>query len=414
MDMQDDPRVTGSGATPPGEPADSAAAAENPAGGAIATPGDAELSAYCAQRYDAAQLAPGTAFPLPDEPFVAVWQEWARQAEERGAFSVLREQLPQLRFPVRQGISQEAGYRAATLRGTPPEEIPEATGLELERPESLELTLHASPAGRIPLIVVRHRPDFAAVLRALARRNEPTPVPDSQGALMVAGYNNWPRLHALRRAWEARPAAEREAPATATWGEEMKRLQARPELYQDRFILLSDGPYSAVPARDLGLAEDAWRAISLALRRDHECAHYLTRRLFGSMRNNLLDELVADYAGMAAAAGRFRADWLRRFFGLESGPGADYRPGGRLDLYRGDPPLPDPAFEQLQALAGAAAAEIERFDTRLRETGPAGEESARDRALVLLALATLRVDEIAAPGGAERLAHQLAELRERI
>jgi hypothetical protein len=390
-----------------------------PPGGTLAE--DAELQAYCAAGYAPEALARGTVFPLPDEAFVPVWEEWARQSAERGAFAVLSEQLPQLRFPVRQGISQEPGYRAATLRGVPPEEIPEATGLELERPESLELAVHASPAGRIPLLVVRHRPDFATVLRALARRNEPAPVPDSQGALMVAGYNSWPRLHALRRAWEARPPLqplqtnERE---TATWGEELKRLQATPELYQDRFILLSDGPYSAVPARDLGLGEEAWREASLALRRDHECAHYLTRRLFGAMRNHLLDELVADYAGMTGATGRYRADWQRRFLGLGSGPrGEGYRPGGRLDLYRGDPPLSDGAFEKLQALARAAAAEIERFDAGLRRSGPvspAGEESDRDRALVLLALATLRVDEIAAPGGAERLAERLAELRERI
>lgn len=390
MDLQGDP--------PGGDPAE-----------------DPELQAYCAARYAPEALARGTAFPLPDEPFVAVWEEWARQSAARGAFAVLSEQLPQLRFPVRPGMSQEPGYRAAALRGAPPGEIPEATGLELERPESLELAIHASPAGRIPLIVVRHRPDFATVLRALARRNEPAPVPDAQGALMVAGYNSWPRLHALRRAWEVKPEAERE---TASWGEEMKRLQATPELYQDRFILLSDGPYSAVPARDLGLGEQAWRETSLALRRDHECAHYLTRRLFGAMRNHLLDELVADYAGMTGAAGRYRADWQRRFFGLETGPqGEGYRPGGRLDLYRGDPPLSDGAFERLQALAGAAAAEIERFDAGLRRggpTSPAEEGSARDRALVLLALATLRVDEIAAPGGAERLAQQLAELRERI
>ncbi|HYH45334.1 MAG TPA: hypothetical protein VEG34_06565 [Thermoanaerobaculia bacterium] len=399
MDMQGDP--------PGGDPAE-----------------DPELQAYCAVRYAPEALARGTAFPLPDEAFVPVWEEWARQSAGRGAFAVLSEQLPQLRFPVRSGISQEPGYRAATLRGVPPGEIPEATGLELERPESLELAIHASPAGRIPLIVVRHRPDFATVLRALARRNEPAPVPDAQGALMVAGYNSWPRLHALRRAWEARPPLqplqtdEREAPATTTWGEELKRLQATPELFQDRFVLLSDGPYSAVPALDLGLGEQAWRETSLALRRDHECAHYLTRRLFGAMRNHLLDELVADYAGMTGAAGRYRADWQRRFLGLETGPrGEGYRSGGRLDLYRGDPPLSDGAFERLQALAGAAAAEIERFDAGLRKTGPAspaGEESARDRALVLLALATLRVDEIAAPGGAERLAQRLAELRERI
>jgi hypothetical protein len=365
------------------------------------------LSAYCAARYDPAGLAAGTAFPLPDEAFAAVWESWAEEAAAAGwggAFAVLRDRLPQLRFPVRQGMSQDPGYRAATLRGEDPAGIPEATGLELERPESLELALHASPAGRIALLVVRHRPDFAAVLRALARRNEPVAVPPSQGALMVAGYNNWSRLQALRRAWEEQPEAERE---TATWGEEMKRLQARPERYQDRFILLSDGPYSAVPAAELGLGDGEWREASLALRRDHECAHYLTRRVHGAMRNHLLDELVADYAGMKGAFGRYRADWQLRFLGIED---AGYREGGRLDLYRGDPPLGAPAFAGLQDLARAAARHLEAFDASQSDEGPAGE-TLRDRALTLLAIASFQIDELARAGAPERLAGRLEELR---
>ena len=32
------------------------------------------------------------------------------------------------------------------------------------------------------------------------------------------------------------------------------------------------------------------------------------------MRNNILDELVADYMGITAAAGRYRADWFLRSF----------------------------------------------------------------------------------------------------
>ena len=39
------------------------------------------------------------------------------------------------------------------------------------------------------------------------------------------------------------------------------------------------------------------------------------------MRNNLLDELIADYTGMVGAIGRFRAGWFLRFAGRgEDGP----------------------------------------------------------------------------------------------
>src|SRR5215213_5874050 len=248
----------------------------------------AELDRYCDRAFDLGSLQSGTELPLPDELFVETWERWAEEARQRGAFAVLSEHLPQLRFPIREGISQSEDYRAATVRGVPPDELAGATGLELERPEVIELEIHPSPAGRIPVLLARGRAEFAALVRALGKRNEPVPVPDSQGALMVGGFNNWARIRELR-----------------SRGEEMESILPRKELYQDRFILLSDGPYSAVPAADLGLAEEEWKEISLAIRRDHECVHYFTRRLFGSMRNHAHDELMADWAGLVAATGRF-------------------------------------------------------------------------------------------------------------
>jgi hypothetical protein len=371
-----------------------------------ASPGEIEeLLAYNENTFRLDSLSSEVRFPLPDEPFVPFWEAVEGQARARGAFAVLREHLPQLRFPIRPGISETEGYRAATRRGVPPAEIPEATGLEIGRPEAIEVEIHESPAGRIPLLIARGRAEFAALLRALTKRNEPEPVPDAQGALMVSGYNNWSRIGELRRRWEALLPSAREA---ATWNEEFQRLQPRRELYQDRFILLSDGPYSAVPAADLGLDEAEWRETSLAIRRDHECAHYLTRRLFGSMRNNLLDELIADYTGMVGATGRFRAGWFLRFVGLEDFP--RYRPGGRLDLYRGKPPLSDGAFRVLQALVKRAAESLERFDAGL-PPGPRGPE---ETALLIAALASLRLEDLAADGAEERLGRALAELRGRL
>ena len=361
-----------------------------------------ELRTYVRNAFDRRALDEGLSLPLPDEPFVAFWEARIAEARERGAFAVLREHMPQLRFPVRAGISDSAGYLAATRRGIPPTETAEATGLELARPEAVELELYSSPAGRIPLLIVRGRPEFVALMRALTHRNEPKPVPDSQGAIMIAGYNNWSRVHELRRQWEESDPATREG---ATWKEAFARLQPRRELYQDRFILLSDGPYSAVPAAGLGLGEQEWRELSLVLRRDHECAHYLTRRIFGSMRNNLHDELIADYAGITAAAGHYRAAWFLRFLGLEGFPA--YRTGGRLDLYRGDPPLSEAAFRHLHALIREVAETVERFDAG-RPDDP------RERALALLALAVLGLEELAGPEGEERLRRTVEELRGKV
>ena len=119
------------------------------------------------------------------------------------------------------------------------------------------------------------------------------------------------------------------------------------------------------------------------------------------MRNHALDELIADYAGMVGAIGRFRADWFLRFVGLEDFP--RYRPGARLDLYRGDPPLSDDAFQILQGLLVAAAVNLERFDGEPRNPG--------ETALRIAALASLRLDEIACPEGPAVMVRALDRLR---
>ena len=367
-----------------------------------------ELLAYNDNVFDLSALGPGTSLPLSDEPFVAAWEGYAAEAAQRGVFATLRDRLPQLRFPIRKGISETPAYREATRRGVPVESVRRGPGLRLQRPDQVELLLHLSPAGRIPVLILRDRGDFVTLARALGSRNEPRVLPDSLGAFMISGFNNWDRIQQLRSQWEAQDPADRQ---TASWSEEFARIVPRRELYQDRFILLSAGPYSAVPAGDLGLSEEEWRETSLVVRRDHECTHYFTQRVFGSMRNNLLDELMADYAGIVGALGRYRADWFLRFVGLEAFP--SYREGGRLGSYRGDPPLSDGAFRILQALVRAAAENLERFDAGL-SAGPNGVRGMGERALVVTALASLRLEDLASPEAGGHLRRTVEELRSRV
>jgi len=372
------------------------------AGIAGGSPEIEELRRYTDERYDLGVLATAPSFPLPDEPFVSCWESWARQARAgQGAFEILRKNLPQLAFPIREGISQSDGYREATRRGADPAGLRSATGTRLERPEALELSIHQSPAGRIPVLVSPVRNDFVTLVQALARRNEPAPIPDAQGAVMVTGFNNWARIEALRSAWERLDPAARE---TATWDEELARIAGRPELYRDRFILLFAGPYSGVAAADLGLGDERWLELSLAIRRGHECSHYLTKRFFGAMRNHALDELIADYAGMVTAIGRFRADWLLRFMGIDQE--GQLRADGRLHIYRGEPPLSDRAFRALWTLLRTAAESLERADSSW--LGADRSLAARGRALT--ALAGLRLEEIAAPDFEELLVESLRQV----
>jgi hypothetical protein len=163
------------------------------------------------------------------------------------------------------------------------------------------------------------------------------------------------------------------------------------ELYQDRFLILGDGPYSNVMAGEVGLSDTEWRRQSTIIRLEHECTHYFTLRAFGSMRNNLLDELIADYMGITAAAGRYRSEWFLRFMGLESFP--SYREGGRLQNYRGRPPLSEGAFKILRALVRDIGENLQRVGDGLGLL-PGNQE---ERAGMLLALCGFRLEDLAAP-----------------
>jgi len=298
--------------------------------------------------------------PLPDEPFVATWRLFAAECQREGSIAFLAQHLPQLRFPVAQGMSDTAEYLAATRKGAP------AAFFEchLRAPERCRIVIHRTSAGHIPLIITEVREDFVYLVQSLTKRNEPVPIPPSMGACMVAGYNNWYRVGLLREQ-----------------GWDMPRIIPQKDLYQDRFIILSDGPYSNVSADSLGLDEQQWRAASLIIRREHECAHYFTRRVFSSMRNNLLDEMLADYCGILAACGKFRKDWFLAFLGLSDYP--LYRQGSRLENYRGEPQLSDGAFTILQRLVYEAAGHLDALTAR---HGP----------VPLMKLARYTMEEIAA------------------
>lgn len=336
-------------------------------------------------------------FPLPDEPFLSAWEEYAAAGEKTGIYEVLQKKLVQLNFPVQTGMSSNANYLAATRKGEPTPDMAEAAGLSLERPEAVELRLHQTPAGKLPLLIVRHRPDFVALIQALALRNEPREIPASMGALMLVGYNNWDRVRAYRREWE-----ETEPQATAEkWKEEFSRLIGQKERYQDRFIILSDGPYSAVAADALGLAPQQWQDASLAIRREHECAHYFTRRVFNSMRNNALDEIIADFMGILAACGRYRAAWFLHFSGLESFP--TYRKGGRLENYAKD--LSPAAFQVLTLLVYRAATHLEQFSDQCLPdlVTPKGKIA------VLFTICSLTLEEMAGAGAAQLMSELFAK-----
>lgn len=287
-------------------------------------------------------------YPLPDAACVADWARYAAQAGEIGAAAVLRDVLVQLRFPIAAGMSDDPAYQAATRRGILPDA--RTPGLALSKPEGLRIFLHPTAAGRVPVVLTEAREDFEALLRAITRRNEPSPVPSSMGACLVAGYNNWARVAGMRRAFAEQHPEDHTGQG---WAAAFRAIVPEKARYQDRFMLLSAGGYSSTPAGALAVSDEAWQAASIRLRLEHECVHYVTREVVGVMRESLLDELAADYVGMVDALGAFRPDLFLRFMGLEEAPHC--RADGRLRNYRGTPPLSDASLAVLASVLVRAA-----------------------------------------------------------
>ncbi len=361
-----------------------------------------ELLAYNQNVFNCININHPVKFPLPPEAHVSTWEKYALEAKDIGAFETLKQQLIQFRFPIQAGISQTIPYNAATRKGMLVDNMAFATGLVLQQPEKLQLFVHQSLAGAIPVLLAGNREDFVSLVQALTMRNEPLPVPASMGACIVSGFNNWDRIRSYRQQWENQNG---DNCSESKWKAEFQRIKPQKELYQDRFIILSDRPYSGVSASDIGLEESQWRRYSLIIRLEHECTHYFTRRLFNSMRNNIFDELIADYRGIVAACGYYRADWFLRFLGLESFP--NYREGGRLQNYRGQPPLSDGAFKILMALVKAAAENLQRFDTEYADE----LIKSNIQPLILMSLPNLTLEELASTEGNLRIQKTLKKLQ---
>lgn len=357
-----------------------------------------ELLAYNTNVFDHSLIAGQDSLPIEDEPFVQTWQAYAADSKQIGVFEALRKRIVQLNFPIAEGVSATEAYQRAVKKGIVSKSFLQGSGVQLKRPDALEVLIHQTPAGKIPIIIAAEKADFVSLLRAIMLKNEPKEVPETQGASMIAGYNNWDRVWQLKTRFKQACGASF---SELLWTQEFKKIIPQKHLYQDKFILLSQSDYSGIPSEQMQCEAAEWQRLSLIIRREHECAHYFTRRALGSMRNNMLDELIADYAGITAALGHFSAEWFLTFVGLEQYP--HYRPGGRLQNYRGNPPLSDAAFRILQTLAYHAAQNLEHCDQRFRS--PTCQTS-----YLMLPLTYLTLEELASNQAADLLEKHVFQL----
>lgn len=319
-----------------------------------------ELIEYNKNIFDFSKVDEGIRLPLPDEAFVPVWAQYSHILEKAHSFMALKNKFIELNFPIMAGISKTPEYKMALEKGFGTVDFSEQKGLRLEAPEKIMIYLHQTIAGKIPVISISLRNDFKSIVSALTCKNEPVELPESVGAFAISGYRNWDRLSKISGEFRKIPK----------------------ELYQDKFIILSNGFYSGITPVEMGLSPSEWIEKSMLIRIEHESAHYVTKRIFGSMRKRLLDELIADYMGITAVEESYSARLFLKFIGI----GKTSNEKARLEYYREG--LGDEAFDALKKLAELAALHIEKLDAEWKTGG-------RTRFHFMLALSRLTVEEIA-------------------
>ena len=229
----------------------------------------------------------------------------------------LLERYPQLVLPIELNEMNTPEYKKAVLRGEP---VCGEANFICSPDDKLETV--ETPVGKVEILYLVHREDFEHTLRALAYRCEPVEIPASVGASTIRGLINWEKIHAHK--------AEYFAKGGTNWREEFKRFTAEKSNYLDTIILLSNGNYSAIPARFVGLAESEWDEKSLIIRKYHELTHFVCRTLYPHNIEPIRDEVIADLIGLAAAFDHYDPLLAKRFLGIESGA---FHEGGRLSHY---------------------------------------------------------------------------------
>lgn len=237
----------------------------------------------------------------------------------KSPIEILSGRYPQLLLPVKNGMKNTEEYRSAVLRGEPVAGSPDFL---TDPSDSLETV--STPAGEVDVLYLFHREDFEHAVRALAYRCEPELIPLSMGASHISGLINWEKIHTHMDAYAARSDEDET--------EEFRRFTSDKRNYLDTLVILSSGPYSAVPAEDMKLDEDEWIRASCIIRKFHELSHFFSRRLYPENCEAIRDEIIADMIGIISAFGRYDVSAARRFLGIE---GSSYRDGGRLQNYSG-------------------------------------------------------------------------------
>ncbi|MCR4688413.1 MAG: hypothetical protein K5745_02570 [Saccharofermentans sp.] len=194
-----------------------------------------------------------------------------------------------------------------------------------------ELVLESTPAGEVTVITLCDRGDFETFLQIIGEKCQKTEIPKTQGAVIFDGVINHVKIKEHEQAFYRKAKEEGRAVTFFDYLDARKEFLSDKRNYTDALIVLSKGPYSAVPGEKAGMEEDEWILKSDAIRRYHECTHFVCRRLYRELIDKIYDEIVADAVGLYAAFGKYDTDLA----GLLLGVSPEGYKEGRLINYVG-------------------------------------------------------------------------------
>lgn len=252
--------------------------------------------------------------PLANESHIASWRLWHEDAEV--SYKLLAEELPQLLFGVGTGISKTTPYHQAILGG---DVNARPSGDHLPDGD-IGFSVETHWAGSLPILRPHTRDTFEWLFRVLGFKGEEVDIAPSVHAIFITGLPNPGRLVATREAWERGELVDDPlVVGCSNWNEAIQALdRGDPTRFRDRILVMHEENYASLTAEDVqeGLSESDWHEKSKVIRQEHEFAHYATRRMFGNMRFNLHDEIIADCMGFTKAFGYFEAELFLKCLGV--------------------------------------------------------------------------------------------------
>jgi len=221
----------------------------------------------------------------------------------RDALEALAKRFPQLYVAPAEGAEEQ--HKLARTQGVPPKD---ANLDHFTTSEDDELRKVDTPAGAVEVLFLKLREDFETFLQIIGNKSRPVPIARTIGAITYRGLADWGAVEDAYAAYLAEGGDD--------WSSEFVRLASIPGTFRAELVVISEGPYSNVPADKTPYDEAEWLRISREIRLHHECAHVVCRRTLPDDVLPVWDEATADVTGLLCATGRYDASLAACFLGI--------------------------------------------------------------------------------------------------